>query len=195
MLKKIALVVALAVPACAFAGPYMVAGGAMGSADLGDLEDTYAPGAALTTDDSFGRALIGVGVDVSRNLAVEAVYLTEAEATVKDNAGHKDTLTSSGIQLSLIGKAPVSAQFSLFAKLSANYMEVGEDYVDATLSLNNYSVSDSKVHVGFGAGAQYQVSDSVGLRLGVERIQLRDAINGTGSSDLDQASLAVTFSF
>lgn len=194
MLKKLALVVALAVPACAFAGPYMVAGGAMGSVDLSDIEDTYAPGTA-TSDDSFGRVLIGAGVDISRNVAVEAVYLTEAEATVKDNAGHKDTLTNSGFQFSVIGKAPVSAQFSLFAKLSANYMDVGNDYVDALLPVNNYSVSDSKVHVGFGAGAQYQVTDAVGVRLGVERIQLRDAINGAGSSDVDQASLAFTFSF
>lgn len=195
MLKKLALVVALAAPACAFAGPYFVAGGALGKADVGDIESLYAPGTPLTTDDSFGRALIGVGADVTPYLGLEALYLTDAEVTVKDNTGQKDTLKNSGFQFAVIGKAPLSAQFSLFGKLSANYLEVKYEYVDALTPANNLSAKDSKVHLGFGAGAQYQVNDAVALRLGVERIQLRDAINGSGSSDVDQTSLAVAFAF
>lgn len=195
MLKKLALVAALAAPACAFAGPYFVAGGALGKTDLGDIESLYGHGAQLTTDDGFGRALIGVGADVSPYLGVEALYLTEAEGTVKDNTGQKDTLKNSGFQFAVIGKAPLSAQLSLFGKLSANYMDVQHEYVDALAPVNNYSEKDSKVHLGFGAGALYQVNDAVGLRLGVERIQLRDAIKGSGSFDVDQTSLAVTFAF
>lgn len=195
MLKKLALVVALAAPACAFAGPYFVVGGALGKADLGDIESFYGPGTPLTTDDGFGRALIGVGADVSPNLGLEALYLTDAEGTVKDNTGQKDTLKSSGFQFAVIGKAPLTAQLSLFGKLSANYMDVQYEYADALAPGNNYSEKDSNFHLGFGAGALYQVSDAVGLRLGVERIQLRDAINGSGNFDVDQTSLAVTFAF
>lgn len=195
MLKKLALVVALVAPACAFAGPYFVAGGALGKTGLSDVESSYGPGAVLTTDDSFGRALIGVGANVTPYLGVEALYLTDAEGTVKDIAGKKDTVKNAGFQFAVIGKASLTPQFSLFGKLSANYMEVKDDHVDAITPANNRSTKDSKTHLGFGAGAQYQVNDAVALRLGVERIQLRDAINGAGSSDVDQTSLAVTFAF
>lgn len=187
MLKKLALAALLAAPALASAGPYLVMGAASGSADLADLEATFA--GPVTSDDSFTRAVVGVGFNLNPNLSVEGLYLTETEATVKQ-PGREDTLKDSGLQFSLIGLAPIAPQLSLFGKLSANYMRVEWESAPAALS-----DSDSNFHVGFGAGLQLQASDQVGVRLGVERIQLRDAINGSGDSDEDQASLAVQFSF
>lgn len=201
MLKKTVLAAvlalpALALPALASAAPYLIAGGATGSAELDDIEATYFPGTSLRSDDSFTRALVGIGMEVNPNLGLEALYLTEAEATVEDSTGTmKDTLTSSGLQFALLGKAPLTPQFSLFGKLSANYMKVEWEFVDALLPTNNFSESDSKMQLGFGAGAHFQASDAVGLRLGFERIQFRDAVNGAGDSDLDQTSLALTFAF
>lgn len=190
MLKKIALAVALALPALASAAPYLVMGAASGSADLADVEAGFVPG-TYSSDDSFTRALIGVGFGLNRNLAVEGLYMTEAEASVSA-PGQKDTLKSSALQFAVIGLAPIAPQFSLFAKLSANYMQVEYETAVGPLSA---STDDDKFQVGFGAGALLQVSDQVGLRLAAERIQVRDAIAGAGDSDIDQASLAVTFSF
>lgn len=187
MLKKIALAATLALPALASAAPYLVMGAASGSADLADVEAGFTPG-TYSSDDSFTRALIGVGFGLNRNLAVEGLYMTEAEASVSA-PGSKDTLKSSALQFAVIGQAPVAAQFSLFAKLSANYMKV--EY-ESTAALGD---EDTKFQVGFGAGALFQVSDQLGLRLAAERIQVRDAIAGAGDSDIDQTSLAVTFSF
>lgn len=188
MLKKLALAAVLATPALASAGPYLVMGAASGSADLADLESTYVPG-TYTSDDSFTRAFIGGGFKLNRNLAVEGLYLTEAEASVK-TVGSEDTLKSSGVQLSVIGLAPLAPQLSLFGKLSANYMRV--EFETTPVVAND---SDTKFHVGFGAGVHFQASDQVGLRLAAERIQLRDAISGAGDSDLDQVSAAVDFAF
>ncbi len=188
MLKKIALAAALALPALASAAPYLVMGAASGSADLADVEaGGFTPG-AYSSDDGFTRALIGVGFGLNRNLAVEGLYMTEAEASVSE-PGREDTLKSSALQFAVIGLAPVAPQFSLFAKLSANYMKVE---FESTVFPGD---EDTKFQVGFGAGALFQVSDQVGLRLAAERIQVRDAIAGAGDSDIDQASLAVTFSF
>lgn len=195
MFKKAALAVALTLPSVALAGPYLVAGGALGTADMTDIEATYGTGATLTTDDSFGRALIGIGADINENLGFEALYLSEAEATVRDSFDQEDVVTNSGLQFSLIGKAPLTAQFSIFGKLSANYMEVEDQFTSPVLPMTNYSESDSKMQLGFGIGAQFQATDKVAVRLGLERIQIRDAFEGVPSdSDVDQASLAILFS-
>lgn len=186
MFKKLALLAVLSVPASAFAGPYLVLGGAMGSADLADVEESY-PSTA-ETDDSFGRALIGIGADINPYLGIEALYMTEAEVSVSTLLV-ETTLKNSGFQFAVLGKAPLTNQLSLFGKLSGNYLEVK---VDDTVS---GSEKDSNFQLGFGVGLHYQVNDSVGVRLAGERIQIREAINGEGDSDLDQASLAVTFAF
>lgn len=187
MFKKLALIAALTAPASAFAGPYLVLGGAMGSADLEDVEKAYV---APDADDGFGRALIGVGADINPYLGIEALYMSDAEVSVKDKVGIAETkIKNAGFQFAVLGKAPLTQQLSLIGKLSTNYLEVK---VDDTVSGSD---KDSKFQLGFGVGAHYQVNDAVGLRLTAERIQIREAINGNGDSDLDQASLAVTFAF
>jgi hypothetical protein len=196
MLKKAALAAVIALPSVASAAPYMIAGGVSGTADLGDVEATYTPGTPLNSDDSFTRALFGVGTVINENLGVEAVYLTEAEVTVEDSTGiMKDTVQSSGLQLALLGKAPLTPQFGLLGKISLNYVMVDYEFVDTSGTLMNISEDDTSMQLGFGVGAHFQASDVVGLRLGFERIMLREAIAGQGDSDIDQASLAVTFAF
>lgn len=189
MLKKLALAALLATPALASAGPYLVMGAASGSADLADLEAGLT--APVASDDGFTRALVGAGFSLSPNVAVEGVYMTEAEVEAKD-ATSTDTLKSSTLQFALLGQAPLAPQLSVFGKISANYVQMEFESVSGPLVL---SADDDKFQVGYGAGLQFQASDQVGLRLGFERIQVRDAINGAGDSDIDQGSLSVLFSF
>lgn len=190
MLKKLSLAATLAaLPALASAQPYLIMGAAAGTADLADVEATFL-GPTLS-DDNFTRALLGAGVALSPNVAVEGIYMTEAEVEVKD-ATTTDTLKSSTLQFALLGQVPLAAQLSLFGKISANYVRIEYESVSGALAV---SADDDKFQVGFGAGLQFQASDQVGLRLAVERIQVRDAINGAGDTDIDQASLAVLFSF
>jgi opacity protein-like surface antigen len=199
MLKKIMLAAVLALPSMAMAAPYLIAGAVSGTADLEDVEATYpaTPGLSFNSDDSFTRALFGVGTNVNENLSLEALYLTEAEVTVEESmASAKDTVQSSGLQFALLGKAPLTPQFSLLGKLSLNYVKVEYEFEDPFgFWGGSFSEDDTSMQLGFGVGAHFQASDAIGLRLGFERIQLREAIGGTGDSDIDQASLAVTFSF
>ncbi|HEX4869129.1 MAG TPA: outer membrane beta-barrel protein [Moraxellaceae bacterium] len=192
MHKKLALLAALALPSLALANPYIIAGAASGTADLSDIESYYGPG--HDTDDSFTRGIIGIGADLNPNLAVEASYLTEGEVTVSDGT-QTDTLTNSGVQFALLGKAPLTPQLNVFGKISANYMNVEWQYQDNLVPVNNYTVDDSKFQLGYGIGLHYQVVDNVGVRVALERIQIRDAIQGAGDSDVDQVSAGFTFGF
>jgi hypothetical protein len=198
MFRKIALAALLAAPALASAGSaYLIVGGASGSIDLADIENSYST--PSSADDAFTRAIIGVGAPVNPNLAIEAVYLTNVENNVNAGIG-RDELEHGGLQAALLGKAPLTPQFSIFGKISANLMSTTYHYEDNPLTVS-VDEEESGAYLGFGFGAEYQASDTVGLRLQVERIQLRDiTIVGMfgpegADFDVDQASLAVTFSF
>ncbi|HET8729587.1 MAG TPA: outer membrane beta-barrel protein [Moraxellaceae bacterium] len=194
MHKKLALLAALAVPSLALANPYIIAGGGTVNADMTDLENNYA--GAHTTNDNFGRALVGVGADLSPNVGVEAVYLTEGQVSVQ-NSTNKDVLKNSGVQFALLGKAPLTPQLTVFGKISANYMDVTWDYTNVSGTTSN---EDNKFQLGYGIGLNYQFTDAVAGRLQVERIQMRDPVadplgGPSINNDQDMASVAFMFSF
>lgn len=194
MWKKAALVVALTLPTLAQASPYLVAGGAFGTADMEDVEATYGTGASLNTDDEVTRGIVGIGADINTHVGLEALYLSKAETTVRDSFGQQTAVTHSGLQVSLIGKLPVTDQISLFGKVSGNFFKVRAEFTSPVLPATNFGVGDDVADFGFGLGAQFKVNDSVGVRLGLERIQIRDAFDGFASdSNVDQASLALTY--
>lgn len=192
MLKKITLIAACLLPVPALAGPYFLAGVASGSADLGDIEKTYV---APNSDDKISRALIGGGMDLNKYLAVEAVYMTNAKNTV-ENAASRDEIEHSNVQVAAVGKAPLSSQFSLIGKLSANLTSV--DYTHTVAPNTVSSSSKTAIYVGMGAGAELQVNDAITLRLQAERIMMDGVkINGgkDAAADVNQASLSVKFNF
>lgn len=193
MLKKLAIATLFFVPAIASAASgYLVAGGAIGSTDMGDIEETYAP--PFKTDDDVQRAVIGGGVELNPYLALEAVYMSEVKNKVES-----DELEHSGLQAAIIGKAPLTPQFSLFGRLSANSILTDYRYDDGVFSFDE---EEAGAYLGFGFGADFQVNDQVGFRLQFERIQISDITildenldETSGDFDVDQTSLAVKFVF
>ena len=198
MFKKTLTIAILLAPDMASAqGAYLVFGGAVGSADMQGIEDSYGPGASLKTDDDVQRAIAGVGISVSPYLAFEGVYLSSVENTVKDSTD-EDALEHSGIQLAVIGSASVTPQISLTAKLSANYMST--EYTYRISNLLAYSEEQRNTHLGIGVGVAFQANDAVALRFGYERIMMKDVVDQaflgeSGDVDLDQATLTLQYNF
>jgi hypothetical protein len=136
-------------------------GAAFGSVDLDVLEG---PGTTCQPMMTVQRVVIGAGTQLNESLALEALYLTNSENTVKTGAT-TETLDHSGVQLSVLVGAPLTSQFSLFGKVSANFMSV--EYEDSTTPAN--AMDDSGIHLGVGAGLAFQVNDQMGLRATFER--------------------------
>lgn len=199
MFKKVLTLAVLLAPAMASAqGVYLVFGGAVGSADLQGIEDSYGPGSSLTSDDDVERAIAGVGMRISPYLSLEGSYMSEVENRVEDNISDVDTLEHSGVQLAVIGTAPLTSQLSLTGKLSANYMSTDYNYRVNNVLL--YSEDQRAAHLGFGVGMAFQANDAVAVRFGYERIMMQDVIDpgflgASGDVDVDQASLSVQFNF
>jgi len=183
MLKKLIVAMALTTPALALAqqpGPYFTVGVAGGSIDLGAL------GAGSASDDDVQRVVIGAGAQLNENLAVEATYLTNSEGTTTTKK-----LNHSGGQLAVLMSAPMTPQFSLFGKVSANYLTV--EIEDSTPFIA--TVDDSNFHLGVGAGVAFQVSDQMGIRATFERLMITDAGNSNNDFDVDQIAVALNYSF
>ncbi|HEX6592721.1 MAG TPA: outer membrane beta-barrel protein [Moraxellaceae bacterium] len=202
MIKKALLAAMLAVPSFAMADVYFVAGGAFGSTDMADVKgEVYdSNGIPASTDEDFQRAVVGFGVDINRNLAIEATYMTQAEAVVEDDVGAGSSLKfkHSNVQLAAIGKLPLGAQFSLLGKLSANIAPTEAKAVIPPAGYY-YDEKGTDVYLGFGLGASFQATDAVGIQVMLERIQLTDVVDeaqlNSNDLDVDQVSVAVKFGF
>lgn len=197
MFKKVLLASLLALPAIASAqgGAYFIAGGAMGSADLKNIENSYG-GTPTTSDDEVLRAVIGVGAQFSEFLGFEATYHSNVENTVK-GGGDEDILEHQGVQFAVVGRAPLAPQFALLGKLSANLMNTEYEY---RTGLGSYAEDTTKAHLGIGVGAELRANDQVSVRLMAERIMMDDIIDQNflgepGDVDVDQVSLTFNFSF
>lgn len=202
MIKKALLAAMLAAPSFAMADVYFVAGGAFGSTDMGDVkEEVYTSnGLPASADEDFQRAVIGIGANINQNLAVEATYMTQAESSLEDElgAGTAIKLKHSNVQLAAIGKLPLGPQFALLGKLSANIAPTEAKASFPTVGYY-YDEKATGVYLGFGVGASFQATDSVGIQVMLERIQLTDVVDenqlDSNDFDVDQVSIAVKFGF
>lgn len=198
MFKKIVMAVVLATPAMSFADVYLTVGAAIGSTDMEAIEETYGSD-PVEVEDDVQRAVIGAGIEVNKYLAFEASYLTSVDNEVGSIAA-KDELSHQGIQLAALGRAPITEQFSVYAKLTANVLSTEYKYSD--ISGNYAEGDDSGTYLGFGVGLAYRINDSVGVRLGAERIQIKDVTIADANLDpapadfdVTQASLMLDFHF
>lgn len=186
MLKKLAAAVVFMAPTMALAvqpGPYFSLGAAFGSVDLSAAQSP----ATTATDDEVQRVVIGAGYNLNDSLAVEALYLTNVENTI-ENGPLKATLDHDGLQFSVLAHIPLTSQFSVFGKASANLLQV--EYAQPGLT-----VDDTGLHLGVGAGLAFQVSDQLGLRAAFERLMITDVGGSGGDFDVDQVAVSLNYSF
>lgn len=187
MLKKLAAAVVFMAPTMALAvqpGPYFSLGAAFGSVDLSAAQSAT----TTATDDEVQRVVIGAGYNLNDSLAVEALYLTNVENTIEDALRGDATLDHDGLQFSVLAHIPLTSQFSVFGKASANLLKV--EYAAPGLT-----VDDTGLHLGVGAGLAYQVSDQLGLRATFERLMITDVGGSNGDFDVDQVAVSLNYSF
>lgn len=186
MLKKMVVALVLATPTLALAqqGPYFTMGAAFGNIDLSAVDAT-----ATSKDDDVQRVVIGGGYNLNDSLALEGLYLTNVENTIKIGAV-TNTLDHDGVQLAVRASIPFTPQFSLFGKVSANLLNV--QYESSTPGNN---LDDNGVYLGVGLGLAYQFTDQIGVRTTFERLMITDLGGSGGDFDVDQLAVALNYSF
>jgi len=139
---------------------------------------TWAPSTAVS---------LFAGYSFNNYVGVEAAY-TSLGTTDTDPVSivqAKGSLTS----LSAIGYLPLGKVFSLFAR--AGY---GQSNLDLTATVSGTTTTTSYTNSGavYGAGAQFNVGQRVGIRLAYDKFKIGDTAN---SADSSLVSLGALFKF
>lgn len=169
----IGLVLALGVVGCAE------------DAEAGDSNIYIAGGAGVTnynfdgsSDDSNGTNYFGlVGYDFGNNLAIEGEYAYVDTADIASNAEVNET---SYYQINGVGRLPIDNKdkVNLLAK-------IGFGYADTKLKIDNSSNPDDTTwYPVFGLGAEWMVTDSVGV-MGLVDYKIYDFSTGGNDFSVD----------
>ena len=151
------------------------------------------------TDDNHdtGYKLFG-GYRFNRNFALEGGYFDLGKFGFTSTTVPAGTLNGEiklrGLNLDAVGILPITEKFSAFGRVGANYAEA-KDSFSGTGAVNVIRPSPSKsdLNYKFGAGLQYDFTQSLGMRLEAERYRINDAVGNKGDVDLVSVGLIYRF--
>ena len=105
-----------------------------------------------------------VGYDFNPNLAIEGGYFDSGTMTYSGTATGATIsadVKATGLQVALLGIAPINDKFSLFAKVGYTAVSVK---TNARVNTTSASSTSDKNNSGYGFGATYKLSDKLSLR-------------------------------
>jgi len=172
----------------------------VGQSKSGDYEDYVATNwddgsiVAADFDDSDTGLRIFVGAAINPNFSLELAHLDLGEASTdaeSDGSGFfyaagpvKHSVSVDGLELSGLGRMPVSDAAEVFARLGFFKWDASEKIADSTGSLSG---SDDGNDLFYAFGGEYRATPSFGLRLEYAFYTLDTA---AGSYDVDMLSVS-----
>jgi OOP family OmpA-OmpF porin len=181
MKKIVAAVLLSAIVAPAFAADQGIYAGIT----LGSGKPGVTPGAAALSKNS--NAIFGglVGYQYNKNLAAEVQFTGIGKAT--DVAGN--TVKGDAFSVSAVGFLPLSDSFELYGKL-------GLASTKTTASAGATNLGTTRSGVTYGIGAQYNVNQNIGVRLGWDRYGVATTAAGLKSNgNSDVMTVAAVYKF
>jgi OmpA-OmpF porin, OOP family len=163
----------------------------------GLLQHGFTTTAIADDDHSTGYKLFG-GYQFTRYIALEGGYFNLGKfGFIADTAPagtYAGNTRIKGGNLDVVGTLPLAYKFSAFGRVGVNFADVRDSF-SATGAVHLVEPDHGKnaANYKFGAGLQYDVTDSVGLRLEAERFRINDAVGNKG--DIDLLSIGVVYRF
>ena len=136
-----------------------------------------------------GYKLYG-GYQFNRNLSLEGGYFNLGRFGYVATTVPPGTLSGSiklqGVNLDGVGTLPITDQLSVFGRLGLNYAQARDRFssTGAVLAPTNPNPSKNQVNYKFGAGLQFDFTESLAMRLEAERYRINDAVGNKGDVDL-----------
>lgn len=151
----------------------------------------------VSTDESGSGFKIFGGYNLHKNVAVEFGYVDLGSAslgidiTAPAAFNAKAEYDASGFFADVVGKLPVTNDFTVFGKVG-----VIASTVEATYS-GDFVGSDkaTETNVKFGVGAEYAFTKQFAVRGEFERYQGLGKEETTGETDVDLVSVGLTYKF
>ncbi len=153
---------------------------------------------SITDDDSdTGYKLFG-GYKFNRNFALEGGYFDLGRfgftATTVPAGTLNGNIKLRGVNLDAVGILPITERFSAFGRVGVNYAEAKDSFSGTgAVNVTNPNPSKRDTNYKFGAGLQYDFTQSLGMRLEAERYRINDAVGNKGDVDLVSVGLVYRF--
>lgn len=197
---------ALASPVMSAKDPGWYVGGSYGRSDASfnewSIRNNLRESGFSTTrfsDDSDDRGYkIFGGYQFNRFLAVESGYYDLGSFNFRADTEPPGSLAGDievkGWNLDAVGLLPLGERFSLLGRIGAAYSEADARLqgTGAVTPLNPNS-SEQDTDVKFGIGAQWAVTEVIGLRLEAERFHFDDSLDNRADIDLISLGLVMRF--
>jgi OOP family OmpA-OmpF porin len=141
--------------------------------------------------DSGTAYKFGGGYQLTPNLGIEASYgiIASVKASgILGNAEYKPKI----LQISATGKFPIAGSVALIGKVGLARTTVD---LSAFNSLGSYSPSATTTKLAWGVGAQFELSNSLGIRTQFEDFGDVGDANTTGTAKITMISAGIVMKF
>ncbi|MBC7438031.1 MAG: outer membrane beta-barrel protein [Bdellovibrionales bacterium] len=155
-----------------------------------------ASGFAVTSrtedDRDTGYKLYG-GYHISRNFAVEAGFFDLGKTSYTFNTAPPGSYSGRtrvrGLNLDLVGIAPVSDRFSVFGRIGAAYARSRVDNTTTGFVPGAGSTTRNSTNLKVGVGVEYAINEALAVRGELERYRINDPIRNRGHIDMASVGL------
>ena len=150
-----------------------------------------------TDNKSTGYKLFG-GYQFTPNFAVEGGYFDLGRfsygSTTTPAGGFSGETRVKGLNLDLVGTAPLSDRFSVFGRVGAAYAQSRANFNSTGLvPFNTSSNRRNDTNLKIGLGLQYAITEALAVRAELERYRINDPIRNRGY--IDMASVGLVYRF
>ena len=148
-------------------------------------------------DRDTGYKLFG-GYRINRNFALEGGYFNLGRfgftATTVPPGTLNGNIKLHGLNLDAVGILPITERFSAFGRIGMNYAQATDSFSGTgAVNVLNPNPSKREANYKYGAGLQYDFTESLGMRLEAERYRINDAVGNKGDVDLFSVGLVYRF--
>ena len=138
------------------------------------------------------------GYQFNRNFAIEGGYFDLGRSSYSFNtlpAGNfSGNTTVRGLNLDLVGIAPITDRFSMLGRVGAAYAQSRASYNStAPVPANGSPTSSNKTDLKLGLGLQYAITEALSLRAEVERYRINDPVRNRGFINMTSLGLVYRF--
>ena len=144
-------------------------------------------------ESSFGLKLFG-GYKINPNFALEGGYfnLGKFGYTAHTAAGSQTgSAKYQGLNLDAVGMLPLTQKFSALGRAGLTYTQAKGTF--SGVGISDPSPSKTEANYKLGLGAQYNITDALGLRAEAERYRVTDAIGNDGTAHMFSVGLVYYF--
>jgi OOP family OmpA-OmpF porin len=139
------------------------------------------------------------GYQFNKYFAVEGGYFDLGKLSYTATTAPAGTLNGNiqlnGLNIDAVGMLPLSEKFSAFGRVGVNYAQARDNFSSsgAIATPTDPNPSKTAANYKYGLGVQYNLTESLAMRVEAERYRIDDAIGNKG--DVDMYSLGLVYRF